>query len=144
MMLADAVEAACRALRDPSISRLRNIVNSIVEERFKKGELEECPLTLRDLNLIKENFMRTLSGIFHGRIQYLEDQKNKNEKAKTGKPPSNKISPRGSRVTLRPNAKASETRSRRSGAKLGSEPAAPAAAPVGGRAPYSAPAPDEA
>ncbi len=75
VMLADAVEAACRALRDPSISRLRNMVNSIVEERFKKGELDECPLTLRDLNLIKESFVRTLTGIYHGRIQYSEDQK---------------------------------------------------------------------
>ncbi len=76
VMLADAVEAAGRALRDPSISRLRNMVNGIVEERFKKGELDECPLTLRDLNLLKESFVRTLTGIFHGRIQYPQDQKN--------------------------------------------------------------------
>jgi hypothetical protein len=75
VMLADAVEAAGRALRDPSISRLRNMVNGIVEERFKKGELDECPLTLRDLNLLKASFVRTLTGIFHGRSQYAEDQK---------------------------------------------------------------------
>jgi len=87
VMLADAVEAACRALRDPSISRLRNMVNGIVEERFKKGELDECPLTLRDLNLIKESFIRTLTGIFHGRVQYSEDQKTASEDAPTSEPP---------------------------------------------------------
>lgn len=70
VMLADAVEAAARALRDPSVSRIRSIVNGIVEDRFKKGELDECPLTLRDLNLIKESFERTLNGLFHARVQY--------------------------------------------------------------------------
>jgi len=74
VMLADAVEASARSLRDPSVSRLRSIVNSIVEERFKKGELDECPLTLRDLNLIKESFERTLNGVFHGRVRYPEDE----------------------------------------------------------------------
>lgn len=143
VMLADAVEAACRALRDPSISRLRNVVNSIVEERFKKGELDECPLTLRDLNLIKENFMRTLSGIFHGRIQYLEDQKNKNENVKTGETPE-KIRPRAPRATVHPNSPTTEPQPRRSGSKAGSESAATTAPPVARPAPYSAPAPDEA
>ncbi len=74
VMLADSVEAAARSLRDPSVSRLRSIVHSIVEERFKKGELDECPLTLRDLNLIKESFIRTLNGVFHGRVRYGEDE----------------------------------------------------------------------
>ena len=84
VMLADAVEAAGRALRDPSISRLRNMVNGIVEERFKKGELDECSLTLRELNLIKESFVRTLTGIFHGRIQYPQDKSAASQSAKTG------------------------------------------------------------
>lgn len=74
VMLADAVEAAARTLRDPSVSRIRSIVNGIVDERFRKGELDECPLTLRDLNLIKESFERTLNGIFHARVQYMEDE----------------------------------------------------------------------
>jgi len=100
VMVADAVEAACRSLRDPSISRLRNMVNSIVEDRFKKGELDECALTLRDLNLIKESFIRTLTGIFHGRTQYSEDQKAASENAKSqpgqgGEPPNKARLPYG-------------------------------------------------
>jgi putative nucleotidyltransferase with HDIG domain len=107
VMLADAVEAACRALRDPSISRLRNMVNSIVEDRFKKGELDECPLTLRDLNLIKESFLRTLTGIFHGRTQYSEDQKKPNADAKTSEPPQNRPRPRAPRQSSRAAPEAS-------------------------------------
>ncbi|RIK79017.1 hypothetical protein DCC62_06400 [candidate division KSB1 bacterium] len=70
VMLADGVEATTRSLRDPSVSRIRSIVSQIIAQRFTSGELDECPLTLRDLNQIKESFERTLTGIFHGRLQY--------------------------------------------------------------------------
>jgi len=132
VMLADAVEAACRSLRDPSISRLRNMVNGIVEERFKKGELDECPLTLRDLNLIKESFIRTLTGIFHGRTQYPEEQKNAGENAKTDEPTPGPNRPRPPR---RANSVTAETRQhsssrRHSAAAIPPEPPATTAAPV--------------
>ncbi|MDZ7265764.1 MAG: HDIG domain-containing protein [candidate division KSB1 bacterium] len=70
VMLADGVEAAARSLREPSVSRIRALVSQIIAQRFTAGELDECPLTLRDLNQIKESFERTLTGIFHGRLQY--------------------------------------------------------------------------
>jgi len=75
VMLADAVEASARSLRDPSVGRLRNMVSKIVADRFTSGELDECPLTLRDLNQIKISFERTLTGLFHGRISYADEQK---------------------------------------------------------------------
>lgn len=74
VMLADAVEAACRSLKDPSVSRLRNMVNAIIEDRFKNGELDESPLTLRDLNQIQEAFVTILTGVFHGRIEYPDQE----------------------------------------------------------------------
>lgn len=74
LMLADAVEATVRAHREPSVSRIRHIVHGIVAERFTAGELDECPLTLRDLNKIKASFERTLTGIYHGRIRYGENE----------------------------------------------------------------------
>ena len=70
MMLADTVEAASRTLREPSVSRLRGMVNSIIDDRFKNCELDESPLTLRELTLIQEAFVQILTGIFHGRIEY--------------------------------------------------------------------------
>ncbi|MCA9731758.1 MAG: HDIG domain-containing protein [Deferribacteres bacterium] len=75
VMLADAVEAASRTLKEPSVSRLRNLVNNIIDERFNNSELDESPLTLRELNQIKEAFVQILTGIFHGRIEYPDQDK---------------------------------------------------------------------
>jgi hypothetical protein len=141
VMLADAVEAAGRALRDPSISRLRNMVNGIVEERFKKGELDECPLTLRDLNLLKESFVRTLTGIFHGRIQYSEDHKI------VEAPAPEKMRQQSGRRLLAANGASHQAEGRRAPSKpRPAKPALPEAQNVGGAgaAPPMASAPDEA
>jgi putative nucleotidyltransferase with HDIG domain len=70
VMLADAVEAASRTLRDPSFSRIKNIVDQIIDERFKSGELDNSPLTLQDLARISEAFQKTLNARFHRRIPY--------------------------------------------------------------------------
>lgn len=70
VMLADAIEAASRTLRDPSASRIRGMVISIVQDRFQESELDECPLTLRDLTNITESFEAVLLGTFHARIEY--------------------------------------------------------------------------
>ncbi|MFH2036422.1 MAG: hypothetical protein ABIJ45_08465, partial [Candidatus Zixiibacteriota bacterium] len=70
VMLADSVEAASRTLTDPKPSRLRNLVQGIINDRFQSGELENCPLTLRDLALIRESFTQILIGVFHHRIEY--------------------------------------------------------------------------
>ena len=70
VMLADAVEAASRALSDPTPSRIRNLVRRITNSIFLDGQLEECELTLKDLRKIEESFNRILTAIFHQRIDY--------------------------------------------------------------------------
>ncbi|HEX9975048.1 MAG TPA: phosphohydrolase, partial [bacterium] len=74
VMLADAVEAASRALKVPSTSRIKGMVTAIVQERFKESELDECPLTLRDLTKIIDSFQTILLGTFHGRIEYPDQE----------------------------------------------------------------------
>ncbi|HDP98837.1 MAG TPA: HDIG domain-containing protein [bacterium] len=74
VMLADAIEAASRALREPSASRIRGMVISIVQDRFKESELDECPLTLRDLTKIIESFETYLLATFHGRVEYPDQE----------------------------------------------------------------------
>ncbi|MDW7679040.1 MAG: HD domain-containing protein, partial [bacterium] len=74
VMLADAIEAASRALREPSASRIRGMVISIVQDRFKESELDECPLTLRDLTKIIESFEAYLLATFHGRVEYPDQE----------------------------------------------------------------------
>lgn len=70
IMMADAVEAACRVLEDPSPARIKNLVKKIIQDIFLDGQLDECELTLKDLNLVVESFTRTLLGIYHHRVDY--------------------------------------------------------------------------
>lgn len=69
-MLADAVEAAGRTLEDPTPARINNLIQRIINDRFQSGELDECPLTLRDLAKIKEAFAQILIAAFHQRVEY--------------------------------------------------------------------------
>jgi hypothetical protein len=69
-MLADSVEAASRALIEPTSSRIKSLVQRITNNIFVDGQLEECELTLKDLQKIQENFNRILTAIFHQRIDY--------------------------------------------------------------------------
>lgn len=70
IMLADAVEAASRSLSEPTPSRIRGLVQRIINNIFLDGQLEECELTLKDLREIEESFTRILNAIFHQRIDY--------------------------------------------------------------------------
>jgi len=74
VMLADAVEAASRSLEEPSPSRLRNLVEKVIKEKIEDGQLDEAPLTLGEIDQIKESFLQTLSGIYHSRIEYPEEK----------------------------------------------------------------------
>jgi hypothetical protein len=69
-MLADGVEAAARAMHDPTPQRIRDLVEHIVRQRIEQGQLREAPLTLRQLEIVKEQFVRTLLGMYHNRIDY--------------------------------------------------------------------------
>jgi len=70
VLVADAVEAASRTLVDPTPARIKGMVQKIINNVFSDGQLDECELTLKDLNHIAESFTKTLSGIFHSRIEY--------------------------------------------------------------------------
>jgi hypothetical protein len=69
-MLADGVEAASRTLDDPKPARIRTLIQRIIDDRVAAGELDECPLTLRDLGRIREAFLKVLVGAFHQRVVY--------------------------------------------------------------------------
>jgi hypothetical protein len=70
LMLADAVEAATRTLTDPTPARIRGAVQKIINTIFVDAQLDECDLTLRDLHIIANGFVRILTGFFHHRIEY--------------------------------------------------------------------------
>jgi putative nucleotidyltransferase with HDIG domain len=70
VMVADAVEAASRSMADPSSERPQQLVQRIINAVFTEGQLDECDLTLRDLNAIATSFLHTLEGIYHTRPVY--------------------------------------------------------------------------
>jgi len=70
VMLADAAEAAVRALARPTPDRIYDVVRKIIHDRLEDGQFDECDLMFRDLEHIAQTFTRILTGIFHPRIEY--------------------------------------------------------------------------
>ena len=70
VMLADGVEAAARVLHEPTPDKIREVVDHIVRQRMEQGQLNEAPLTLRQIGVVKEQFTRVLAGMYHNRIDY--------------------------------------------------------------------------
>ncbi len=75
VLLADSVESARHvALHDnPTYSRLVSFVREIIEGKIVDSQLDECDLTLRDISLIADAFVKVLSGMYHTRIGYPKD-----------------------------------------------------------------------
>lgn len=70
IMLADTVEAAVRASSDHSKNAVHALVHKLVRGKLEDGQLDECPLTVKELTVIEEAFCQVLSGTFHERIEY--------------------------------------------------------------------------
>ena len=69
-MMADSIESATRVLQGPTPERVRDLVEGIVEGKRRDGQLDEAPLTLREISVLKNTFVKVLSGIHHHRIDY--------------------------------------------------------------------------
>jgi cyclic-di-AMP phosphodiesterase PgpH len=72
VMLADVIEASSRTLSNPTPARIRSLVRERIERIYADGQLDDCELTLKNLNTIGETFTRILMGIFHHRVDYPE------------------------------------------------------------------------
>ncbi|MGH7508007.1 MAG: HD family phosphohydrolase [Gemmatimonadales bacterium] len=69
-MLADSAEAAIRVLPNPGPDAVRSAIEHLVQQKLGSGQLDDAPLTLRDLDRIKREFARVMSGTYHKRIGY--------------------------------------------------------------------------
>ncbi|NLN06143.1 MAG: HDIG domain-containing protein [Firmicutes bacterium] len=74
ILLADAVEAAVRSLNKPAAGRVEAVVRKIIKEKLDDGQFDQCNITLRELDIIAQTFVRILSGIYHTRIEYPEKE----------------------------------------------------------------------
>jgi putative nucleotidyltransferase with HDIG domain len=70
IMLADGSESAVRSIEDPDPLKVENIIENIIKNRIDDGQLDDSPLTFRDINKIKEAFISILLGQHHRRIRY--------------------------------------------------------------------------
>jgi len=72
LMLADSVEAAARASKDHTADAIGALVDRLIMQRLAEGQLDDCDLTLRDVQRIKDAFRAILIGMYHPRIEYPE------------------------------------------------------------------------
>ncbi len=75
VMLADAIEAASRSIQDPTVPKLEGLVRKIVFNKLNEGELDYSDLSMSEITVIQQSFLRILKGIFHTRIEYPEKKR---------------------------------------------------------------------
>lgn len=75
VMLADGAEAISKSKRPGSAEELGEMVGRAIKMRMEQGQLDDCDLTLRDLETIRQSFLDTLKGLYHTRIEYPEPSK---------------------------------------------------------------------
>jgi putative nucleotidyltransferase with HDIG domain len=86
ILLADVIEASSRTLVDPTPSRLKGHIQKLIRTIFTEGQLDESELTLKDLHLLTDAFLRILTGIFHNRIEY-PGEKAESQSSQSGSKP---------------------------------------------------------
>jgi putative nucleotidyltransferase with HDIG domain len=74
LMIADAVESASRALKEPTSSRIQHLVDEIAMKKLLDGQFDECELTLREIDRIKQSLVKNLNAVYHGRVKYPDQQ----------------------------------------------------------------------
>ena len=70
IMIADTIEAACRSYMPDTKEEFVTRINKLVDEKLALGQFDECPITIKDINTIKETIIDVLPSIHHSRVSY--------------------------------------------------------------------------
>lgn len=70
VMLADSIEATLRSMQKLNPTKITETVDRIIKEKIADNQLNECPLTLADIETVKHAFLNCLTGVYHQRINY--------------------------------------------------------------------------
>jgi putative nucleotidyltransferase with HDIG domain len=73
VMLADACESAVRALKSPTPQQIEERIDKIIQQRIEDGQFDECPITFKEIKIVRDTFARVLRGIQHNRIEYQQN-----------------------------------------------------------------------
>lgn len=79
LMLADVAEATVRSLKEKSTARIQQTVQRVINDCFAEEQLNECELTLKDLNEIAKAFAHILFSLYHQRIEYPKETRQEPE-----------------------------------------------------------------
>lgn len=99
VLLADSVEAASAAVRPNNAEAIEKLVNKIIDDHIKDGQLDNSGLTLGDIKTIRDSFIETLKGRFHVRVRYPD-----NEELMAPQPQETVSTPQDAPVAARPQA----------------------------------------
>lgn len=75
VMLADSIEAASRSIKDPTKERIEGMVRKIIYNKLNDGDLDDSGLSMVELKVVQNVFLRMLYGIFHTRITYPDNER---------------------------------------------------------------------
>ena len=76
VMIAEAIEAQANSIKNPTFEKFEAMIDKAIKGRLQDGQLDECPLTMRDLQKIKgrrdgkDGLLPVLSGLYHSRTEY--------------------------------------------------------------------------
>jgi putative nucleotidyltransferase with HDIG domain len=70
LMLADSIEAASRSLETITIEKFKELIDAIFKQKIDAGQMNNAPLTFKDITLLKEVFLEKLQNIYHVRVSY--------------------------------------------------------------------------
>lgn len=82
IMLADSIEAASRSLRKVTPQSIEELIDSIVSARLEDEQLDDTPLTFKQLTGVKESFTFTLLNMLHARVEYPDEARESEKKAR--------------------------------------------------------------
>jgi len=68
--VADSLEAAVRAMKEPSGEKIHTVIQSIIKDKLQDGQFDECDLSLKEIKKMEESFCTTMKGVYHSRIEY--------------------------------------------------------------------------
>ena len=91
--LADAVESASRTIKKPTPGKIKALIDEIVLNRVKDGQLDRCGLTMKEIATVKKVFAKTLRSMLHARIDYPKEPGKGEKKEKKPEVPTGKVVP---------------------------------------------------
>ena len=78
--LADSIESAARCIERVTPQKIEQLITDIIRKRVADGQLDDCDLRFKDLELIAEAFRHTLSSMMHSRVAYPDDKETKTKR----------------------------------------------------------------